>query len=61
MSSPAGLKDGAGTQSRFKWMMDGNSLTPSPPEQTLHNGKILRAHMYFSKSADPLKVLNSLM
>ncbi|XP_051744960.1 trinucleotide repeat-containing gene 6B protein isoform X2 [Ctenopharyngodon idella] len=40
MSSPAGLKDGAGTQSRFKWMMDGNSLTPSPPEQTLHNGPV---------------------
>ncbi|XP_067310928.1 trinucleotide repeat-containing gene 6B protein isoform X2 [Pseudorasbora parva] len=38
MSSPAGLKDGS--QSRFKWMMDGNSLTPSPPEQTLHNGPV---------------------
>ncbi|CAM4320338.1 unnamed protein product [Leuciscus chuanchicus] len=40
MSSPAGLKDGGGSQSRFKWMMDGNSLTPSPPEQTLHNGPV---------------------
>lgn len=46
MSSPGGLKDGGGTQSRFKWMMDGNSLTPSPPEQTLHNGTILHTHMH---------------
>lgn len=35
-----GQKDGGGAQSRFKWMMDGNSMTPSPPEVTLHNGEI---------------------
>ncbi|XP_057182870.1 trinucleotide repeat-containing gene 6B protein isoform X2 [Triplophysa rosa] len=35
-----GLKDGGGAQSRFKWMMDGNSMTPSPPEVTLHNGPV---------------------
>ncbi|XP_051988826.1 trinucleotide repeat-containing gene 6B protein-like [Xyrauchen texanus] len=38
-SSPGGLKDGGGPQSRFKWMMDGNSLTPSL-EPTLNNGPV---------------------
>ncbi|XP_051569322.1 trinucleotide repeat-containing gene 6B protein-like [Myxocyprinus asiaticus] len=39
LSSPGGLKDGGGPQSRFKWMMDGNSLMPSL-EPTLHNGPV---------------------
>lgn len=39
IGSSGGLKDGGSVQSRFKWMMDGSSLTPSPPEPTLHNGE----------------------
>ncbi|XP_073713935.1 trinucleotide repeat-containing gene 6B protein [Misgurnus anguillicaudatus] len=40
IGSSGGLKDGGSVQSRFKWMMDGSSLTPSPPEPTLHNGPV---------------------
>ncbi|XP_051958577.1 trinucleotide repeat-containing gene 6B protein-like isoform X1 [Xyrauchen texanus] len=37
----AGLKDNGGQQSRFKWMMEGHSPAPSPPDSTLHkNGPI---------------------
>lgn len=35
------LKDTGGQQSRFKWMMEGHSPAPSPPDTTLHkNGKL---------------------
>lgn len=34
-----GLKDVAGQQSRFKWMMEGHSPAPSPPDSALKNGK----------------------
>lgn len=30
------LKDTGGQQSRFKWMMEGHSPAPSPPDTTLH-------------------------
>ncbi|XP_051968313.1 trinucleotide repeat-containing gene 6B protein-like isoform X1 [Xyrauchen texanus] len=37
----SGLKDSGGQQSRFKWMMEGHSPAPSPPDSTLHkNGPI---------------------
>ncbi|XP_041857981.1 trinucleotide repeat-containing gene 6B protein-like [Melanotaenia boesemani] len=36
-----GMKDIGGQQSRFKWMMEGHSPTPSPPDTTLHkNGPL---------------------
>ncbi|GAA6215573.1 trinucleotide repeat-containing gene 6B protein-like [Lates japonicus] len=36
-----GMKDTGGQQSRFKWMMEGHSPTPSPPDTTLHkNGPL---------------------
>uniref|UniRef100_A0A8C1XLK8 Trinucleotide repeat containing adaptor 6B n=1 Tax=Cyprinus carpio TaxID=7962 RepID=A0A8C1XLK8_CYPCA len=41
VGGPAGLKDSGGQQSRFKWMMEGHSPAPSPPDSTLHkNGPI---------------------
>lgn len=30
------MKDTGGQQSRFKWMMEGHSPAPSPPDTTLH-------------------------
>ncbi|KAG7491512.1 hypothetical protein MATL_G00004580 [Megalops atlanticus] len=39
--APAGMKDAGGQQSRFKWIMEGHSPAPSPPESALHkNGPI---------------------
>ncbi|KAM4530862.1 trinucleotide repeat-containing gene 6B protein-like isoform 1-T2 [Odontesthes bonariensis] len=36
-----GMKDMGGQQSRFKWMMEGNSPAPSPPDTALHkNGPL---------------------
>ncbi|XP_023144468.2 trinucleotide repeat-containing gene 6B protein-like [Amphiprion ocellaris] len=36
-----GMKDMGGQQSRFKWMMEGHSPAPSPPDTTLHkNGPL---------------------
>ncbi|XP_014838571.1 PREDICTED: trinucleotide repeat-containing gene 6B protein-like isoform X2 [Poecilia mexicana] len=36
-----GMKDMSGQQSRFKWMMEGHSPAPSPPDTALHkNGPI---------------------
>ncbi|KAM6905048.1 trinucleotide repeat-containing gene 6B protein isoform 3-T3 [Xenentodon cancila] len=36
-----GMKDIGGQQSRFKWMMEGHSPAPSPPDTTLHkNGPL---------------------
>ncbi|XP_075940439.1 trinucleotide repeat-containing gene 6B protein-like isoform X2 [Anarhichas minor] len=36
-----GMKDTGGQQSRFKWMMEGHSPAPSPPNATLHkNGPL---------------------
>uniref|UniRef100_A0A8D3E3C5 TNRC6 PABC binding domain-containing protein n=2 Tax=Scophthalmus maximus TaxID=52904 RepID=A0A8D3E3C5_SCOMX len=36
-----GMKDTGGQQSRFKWMMEGHSPAPSPPDSTLHkNGPL---------------------
>lgn len=36
-----GMKDTGGQQSRFKWMMEGHSPAPSPPDSTLHkNGRL---------------------
>ncbi|XP_016895759.1 trinucleotide repeat-containing gene 6B protein-like isoform X2 [Cynoglossus semilaevis] len=36
-----GMKDTGGQQSRFKWMMEGHSPAPSPPDTTLHkNGPL---------------------
>ncbi|XP_029944441.1 trinucleotide repeat-containing gene 6B protein-like [Salarias fasciatus] len=36
-----GMKDIGGQQSRFKWMMEGHSPAPSPPDSTLHkNGPL---------------------
>lgn len=41
VGGPAGLKDSGGQQSRFKWMMEGHSPAPSPPDSILHkNGTI---------------------
>lgn len=41
VGGPAGLKDNVGQQSRFKWMMEGHSPAPSPPDVTLHkNGAV---------------------
>lgn len=35
-----GMKDLGGQQSRFKWMMEGHSPAPSPPDSTIHkNGR----------------------
>ncbi|KAA8584847.1 hypothetical protein FQN60_003541 [Etheostoma spectabile] len=40
-SMMGGMKDTGGQQSRFKWMMEGHSPAPSPPETTLHkNGPL---------------------
>ena len=37
-----GMKDGGGQQSRFKWMMEGHSPAPSPPDTAHHkNGEAL--------------------
>jgi len=42
IGGPAGLKESGGQQSRFKWMMEGHSPSPSPPDSTLHkNGALL--------------------
>lgn len=36
-----GMKDTGGQQSRFKWMMEGHSPAPSPPDTALHkNGRV---------------------
>lgn len=35
------LKDTGGQQSRFKWMMEGHSPAPSPPDTTLHKNGTL--------------------
>lgn len=36
-----GMKDTGGQQSRFKWMMEGHSPAPSPPDTNLHkNGRL---------------------
>lgn len=36
-----GMKDMSGQQSRFKWMMEGHSPAPSPPDTALHkNGRL---------------------
>ncbi|KAI4904321.1 hypothetical protein NFI96_015182, partial [Prochilodus magdalenae] len=41
VTGPAGLKEGGGQQSRFKWMMEGHTPAPSSPDNTLHkNGPI---------------------
>ncbi|KAL4658044.1 trinucleotide repeat-containing gene 6B protein-like [Arapaima gigas] len=41
VGGPGSMKEGGGQQSRFKWMMEGHSPTPSPPDSTLHkNGPI---------------------
>ncbi|XP_036416334.1 trinucleotide repeat-containing gene 6B protein isoform X3 [Colossoma macropomum] len=37
----AGLKEGGGQQSRFKWMMEGHTPAPSSPDNALHkNGPV---------------------
>ncbi|XP_014063752.2 trinucleotide repeat-containing gene 6B protein isoform X5 [Salmo salar] len=38
MGGPGGMKDMGGQQSRFKWMMEGHSPAPSPPESLNKNG-----------------------
>lgn len=39
-SMVGGVKDGGGgQQSRFKWMMEGHSPAPSPPESLNKNGE----------------------
>ncbi|KAF7649343.1 hypothetical protein LDENG_00143020 [Lucifuga dentata] len=41
MGGMGGMKDAGGQQSRFKWMMEGHSPAPSPPDTTLHkNGPL---------------------
>ncbi|XP_034045510.1 trinucleotide repeat-containing gene 6B protein-like isoform X2 [Thalassophryne amazonica] len=41
MGGMGGMKDAGGQQSRFKWMMEGHSQTPSPPDTALHkNGPL---------------------
>ena len=45
-----GMKDVAGQQSRFKWMMEGHSPAPSPPESALKNGT--DTHSYLAMSAE---------
>ncbi|CDQ74365.1 unnamed protein product [Oncorhynchus mykiss] len=40
-SMVGGVKDGGGQQSRFKWMMEGHSPAPSPPDTAHHkNGPL---------------------
>lgn len=39
MGGPGGMKDMGGQQSRFKWMMEGHSPAPSPPESLNKNGE----------------------
>lgn len=42
-SMMGGIKDSGGQQSRFKWMMEGQSPAPSPPTTTFHkNGRCNR-------------------
>uniref|UniRef100_A0A8C8GDE1 Uncharacterized protein n=1 Tax=Oncorhynchus tshawytscha TaxID=74940 RepID=A0A8C8GDE1_ONCTS len=38
LGGPGGMKDMGGQQSRFKWMMEGHSPAPSPPESLNKNG-----------------------
>ncbi|KAK6328341.1 hypothetical protein J4Q44_G00003190 [Coregonus suidteri] len=38
VGGPGGMKDVGGQQSRFKWMMEGHSPAPSPPESLHKNG-----------------------
>ncbi|XP_055031103.2 trinucleotide repeat-containing gene 6B protein [Misgurnus anguillicaudatus] len=41
VGGPPGPKDSGAQQSRFKWMMEGHSPAPSPPDSALHkNGPI---------------------
>lgn len=43
-SMVGGVKDGGGQQSRFKWMMEGHSPAPSPPDTAHHkNGESLKS------------------
>lgn len=44
-----GLKDAAGQQSRFKWMMEGHSPAPSPPDSALKNGKGQSSLAWYTK------------
>lgn len=40
VGGPGGMKDSGGQQSRFKWIMEGHSPAPSPPDSALHkNGE----------------------
>lgn len=44
MGGMGGMKDAGGQQSRFKWMMEGHSPAPSPPDTALHkNGRLANA------------------
>lgn len=46
-----GMKDTGGQQSRFKWMMEGHSPAPSPPDTTLHkNGNIWAVNGIFVRA-----------
>ncbi|XP_041941471.1 trinucleotide repeat-containing gene 6B protein-like isoform X2 [Alosa sapidissima] len=41
VGAPGAVKDPVGPQSRFKWMMEGHSTAPSPPDAALHkNGPL---------------------
>jgi hypothetical protein len=45
-SMVGGMKDGGGQQSRFKWMMEGHSPAPSPPDTVHHkNGESLKSNV----------------
>nr|XP_023670236.1 trinucleotide repeat-containing gene 6B protein-like [Paramormyrops kingsleyae] len=36
LGGPGGMKDGGGQQSRFKWLMEGHSPNPPPPDTAPH-------------------------
>lgn len=41
LGAPGGMKDGGGQQSRFKWLMEGHSPNPPPPDTAPHkNGEL---------------------
>ena len=44
-----GMKETGGQQSRFKWMMEGHSPAPSPPNPSLHkNGGLTNFTLHLS-------------
>lgn len=53
-SMMGGMKDAGGHQSRFKWMMEGQSPAPSPPTTAFHkNGRCNRWISYIGNKHLP--------